>query len=93
MIGIEWSAPARVDLEAIDDKFLAIDTALADRMIDRIEQAGKFLREHPGAGPEILSGTVRKWRVRGTPYLLFYRMLPDRVEILRIRHDREDWDA
>lgn len=93
MIGIEWSAPARVDLEAIDDKFLAIDTALADHMIDRIEQAGKFLREHPAAGPEILSGMVRKWRVRGAPYLLFYRTLPDRVEILRIRHDRENWDA
>lgn len=93
MIGIEWSVPARIDLEAIDDRFCLIDVALAERMIERIEQAGDFLREHPSAGPTILSGTVRKWRVRGAPYLLFYRTLPNRVEILRVRHDREDWGA
>ncbi|KQM30138.1 type II toxin-antitoxin system RelE/ParE family toxin [Sphingomonas sp. Leaf10] len=93
MIDIQWSAPARLDLEAIDDRFSAIDLALADRIIDRIEQAGNFLCDHPSAGPKILSGAARKWRVRGAPYLLLYRVLPDRVEILRIRHDREDWDA
>ncbi|MGN7160937.1 type II toxin-antitoxin system RelE/ParE family toxin [Sphingomonas sp. SAFR-052] len=93
MIGIEWSVPATIDLDAIDDRFSAIDVALADRMIERIEQAGNFLREHPSAGPTILSDSVRKWRVRSTPYLLFYRILPDRVEILRVRHDREDRDA
>lgn len=89
MIDIQWSGPAGLDLEAIDDRFSAIDAALADR----IEHAGNFLRDHPSAGSEILSGAVRKWRVRGAPYLLLYRILSDRVETLRIRHDREDWDA
>ncbi|MFD1033894.1 type II toxin-antitoxin system RelE/ParE family toxin [Sphingomonas hankookensis] len=93
MIALNWSGPARADLEAIDDTLSIIDLALADRMIDRIEGAGSFLREHPMAGSTILSGAVRKWRVRGTPYLLLYRPLADRIEILRIRHDREDWDA
>ena len=93
MTRIEWSAPARLDLEEIDDSFTAIDRGIADHIIDRIEQAGDFLRQHPAAGPAILSGTVRKWRVRGAPYLLIYRLLPDRVDILRIRHDREQWDA
>ncbi len=93
MIDIEWASSARADLERIDDHLTAIDVTLADRVIDAIEGAGAFLREHPVAGAAILSGAARKWRVRGIPYLLLYRATTHKVEILRIRHDREDWHA
>lgn len=93
MIGIEWTGTARSDLEVIDDRLTAIDRVLADATIDRIEAAGAFLREIPGAGPVILSDDIRKWTVRNTPYMLFYRIVADRIEILRVRHDREDWQA
>lgn len=93
MIDIEWTGTASVDLEAIDDHLMAVDPALANATIDRIEAAGAFLRQTPGAGRIILSGGIRKWTVRNTPYLLLYRIVPNRIEILRVRHDREDWQA
>lgn len=34
---------------------------------------------------------VRSWRVRGFPrHLIFYRALPDRVQILRVLHGARD---
>ncbi len=93
MIAIEWTAPARADLESIDDYLNVIDPALADRTIDRIEAAGGFLTENPAAGPISVGEDIRKWIVRRTPYLLFYRDAADRIEILRVRHDREGWQA
>lgn len=30
-------------------------------------------------------------RVIETPNLIFYRRVDDTIEILRIRHEREDW--
>ncbi len=92
MIDIEWTGSARADLETIDDYLNLIDRALADRTIDRIEESGRFLRDNPAAGRVVLSDDIRKWGVRRTPYLLFYRIAAaDRIEILRVRHDREGW--
>ncbi|KQM91472.1 hypothetical protein ASE70_15425 [Sphingomonas sp. Leaf22] len=64
----------------------------ASEMLAAVRARSTILDNFPGIGRAI-SGGSRLLRVQGTPYLLFYRMLPDRVEILRIRHDREDWDA
>ena len=33
----------------------------------------------------------RKFAVRGTPYILVYRIVSGAIEILRVRHNREDW--
>ncbi len=61
-------------------------------MLARVRARSTIIDRFPGVGRAI-SGGSRVLRVRGTPYLLIYRTLPDHLEILRIRHDREDWDA
>ena len=61
-------------------------------MLTAVRQRSTILDSFPGVGRPI-SGGSRVLRVRGAPYLLIYRSLPDHVEILRVRHDREAWDT
>jgi len=61
-------------------------------MLAAVRGQADILDRFPGVG-SLMDDTSRRLRVRGTPYLLFYRIISDQVEILRIRHDREDWDA
>ena len=57
----------------------------------KIEAAAAFLVNLPRAGSPLENGLARKWRVPATPYLLVYRALTDRVEILRVYHERMNW--
>ena len=85
-----WTLVAQADLADLDDYYRPIDAALADRIGRDAVAAGRFLAAHPGAGAGI-AGRWRRWRVARTPYLLFYRIVPEGVAILRVHHDRQAW--
>ncbi|MEN2747720.1 type II toxin-antitoxin system RelE/ParE family toxin [Sphingomonas sp. T9W2] len=87
-----WTRPALEDLRRIN-QWLPDNAApiVASEILTAVRQRSAILNSFPNAGRPI-SGGSRVLRVRGAPYLLIYRTLPDQVEILRIRHDREDWD-
>ncbi|HEX8419071.1 MAG TPA: type II toxin-antitoxin system RelE/ParE family toxin [Sphingomonas sp.] len=85
MTDIRWARMALVDLDAIDTYHRRIDRRLADRIGTQIIAAAAFLGEVPRSGP-LDQGDRRRWRVGGTPYSLFYRVMPDHVSILRVRH-------
>lgn len=89
MSDVRWAALARADLEAIDDFHRVIDVQIADNLIGSIIGAARFLADLPRAGPVTRPG-VRKWRVAGTPYLIFYRIARDHVRVLRVRHGAQD---
>jgi toxin ParE1/3/4 len=90
-MNVEWSDLAIVDLEAIDDYWMAYSEAAAEDVADKIERAAQFLTTMPKAGPALRREEVRKWRVGSTPYVLIYRVLAERIEVLRIHHGRQDW--
>ena len=90
---VEWTAPAEADLASIDTYWMHFGEDQADRMLERIHAGGDFLAELPHAGAAMDDIDVRKWGIRGTAYLLLYRVLNDRVQILRVRHTAEDWRA
>lgn len=85
-----WTQPAQEDLGRIDDVLFLFDPAYAYRVGLAAIESAKFLTKWPGAG-ELLDSGKHKWRVENTPYLLFYRLAEGRIEILRVRHDRENW--
>ncbi len=91
MKSVVWTRPAQADLAAIDDRYRDIAPDYADRTGRAALAAGWFLAGYPAAGPVVGDGGVRKWRVRGGDYLLFYRLISTGIEILRVRHGREDW--
>jgi len=80
-----------------DDDFFEIwaaiadeDPAAADRLTGRIADAGRRLAKWPYLGPARgdLRPGLRYFVV--SPYLLFYRIVPDGVEIVRIVHGARD---
>ena len=86
----EWTREAQADLAALDDEFAQLSPDYAYRVGRAALAAGRFLAEYPKAGP-ILEGSVRKWLVQRTDYVLVYRPTDEGVEILRLQHAKRDW--
>lgn len=87
---IRWALEARADLWNIADRYAHFDAELPAIMLHRIDAATAPLRLHPHMG-ESAGRHVRKWSVRGTPFVLLYRVYRDRVEITRVVHASMDW--
>ena len=66
------------------------DSSAADRMADRLAEAGSTLAQWPYIGPtrDDYRPGLRYFSV--TPYLLFYRIVSNGVEIVRIVHGARD---
>jgi len=88
---IKWSGPARQDLARIDDYYRSIDPEFADRSSDAAVEAARFLLANPRAGAPLNQLPFRKWPVRTTPFILIYLVDPVGIHIVRVRHNREDW--
>jgi plasmid stabilization system protein ParE len=90
MRAIVWTDSALQDLARIDEWYSDRDQAFADDAGDAAVNAARFLTQYPFAGAAF-RGELRKWHVAGTQYRLFYSVDDEKVEIVRIRHAREDW--
>jgi toxin ParE1/3/4 len=90
---LRWALRARRDLLEMADHYGEIDPDLSDLMLRRAQTAPLFLTEHPFAGPPIDDTSLRKWWIRGTPYLLLYRVTRDAVEVARVVHHATNWRA
>ncbi len=87
---VTWAPRAKADLARIDVFYAERDPDFADEIGQAAIAAGRFLSEFPAAGP-IVDRDARKWRIAETDFLLLYRITLTGVEILRVRHGREDW--
>ena len=93
MARLRWSAPARSDLARIEDFYASLDPGFAVHAIDAALEAAEFLLDRPRAGPTFTDGALRKWRVPETPLLLIYRIEPDGILVVRVQHNRSDWQS
>jgi toxin ParE1/3/4 len=89
-----------------ESEFIFCDLQAAARFIRRNNPAGarafleaaydgfEFLARNPGIGrkrADLGFPEVRSWRVEGfRRYLIFYRELPDRIQIWRVLHGARD---
>ena len=86
-----WSPRATAELVAIELYLNQRNPTAAVRLVDRILLAVRRLDEFPSIG--------REGRVAGTPelviirtrYVVAYRLSPEGVEILTIRHGARQW--
>ena len=85
-----WSQPARRDLFGILDYYEGIDVDLAMRLTQAVEEEPLRLLDLPRLGSPVGRGGIRKWRVRRTPFLLYYSVRGDVVEIRRVFHHAMD---
>ena len=87
----DWTDQALTDLASIDD-WLNRNASpdVTQTQLDLIRIRARSLQDFPRRGAKF----GEDWRVMGvagTSYLLVYRVIDDGVQILRIRHNRDDW--
>jgi toxin ParE1/3/4 len=68
--------------------------AIAHLFLESAYNTFEFLARNPGLGRQRLDlgfPEIRSWRISGfRRYLIFYRVLPDRIQIWRILHGARD---
>jgi toxin ParE1/3/4 len=71
---------------------------LALRFIDALQQAFRRLGAHPSVGSlryayELSLEDLRAWPLRRFPFVVFYRVQPDRIDVRRVLHAQRDIPA
>ncbi|MFP5226466.1 MAG: type II toxin-antitoxin system RelE/ParE family toxin [Acidobacteriota bacterium] len=88
---IEWHPLARYDLAEML-LYIAEDNAeAAYRLQDQIEQQVAMLSRMPEMGRSGRRRGTREMVIAGTSYVAAYRVLSDRLEILRVLHGARRW--
>ena len=89
---IVWLSFAQRDLLSISAYYESVASKeLADRLMQRIVHSASSLIANPylGRPSESVDG-VHELQVPRLPYLLPYRVVDDRIEILRVFHESQD---
>jgi toxin ParE1/3/4 len=87
------SQQAEKDLEDIWIYLAQQDEISADRQVARLLDRFPMLAQFPNIGRqrnELLTG-LRSFPVK--PYIIFYTILPERVEIVRVLHQSRDLEG
>jgi addiction module RelE/StbE family toxin len=89
---VQWSAPALSDLENIST-FLEAATSLqtANRITRAIYETVQKLKALPNRGRPGRIASTRELLVPKLPYIVVYRVLVDRVAVVRILHGAKQW--
>lgn len=85
-----WSPAARGDLAGIEGWFAERDPAAGIATLRAIRATLERLCDYPRMGRAV-EEPFRALGVRGTAYILVYRLREDAVEIIRVLHGRENW--
>jgi toxin ParE1/3/4 len=80
-----WTSSALADLEGIRRYIGNFNPYAARDMADRVIEAGNSLANFPYRGRSV-PGTQLRESTIARPYIIRYRVEPNRVVILRVRH-------
>jgi toxin ParE1/3/4 len=96
-LAIRIEAEASADLVSVVEHYRReAGSDIALRFVDQAEAAFRFLARHPEAGRMFEGAThlrlrsLRAWRMRGFPYLIFYEADARAVRIYSIVHASRD---
>ncbi len=91
---IVWSPTSQRKIEEIVD-YISKDNADASlALVEKFEKRAQYLKEHPRSGqivPDLNDETVRQLVVHSN-YLIIYEISQEQIDILTIRHARQDED-
>jgi addiction module RelE/StbE family toxin len=83
---IEWDPRAVRDLEEIRAFIAADKPAAAARVAEQVKTSIRRLSEFPLMGRQTRGPNIRILPITGTPYVAYYHLLSDVVEILAVFH-------
>jgi toxin ParE1/3/4 len=89
---INYSFEATKDLQRINDWIADESLERAERFIGDLIESCERISDFPEANQKIgtFQGDVVRRKVFGN-YLVFYRVLPEAVEIIRVLHGAQDY--
>ena len=92
MTEVVWTRRYLRELEAIGDYIAEHNPAAALRIVTAIHtRTRNLLSENPFIGrPGEIAGT-RELVIPGTPYIVAYRVLETRVDVLFVQHGAREW--
>jgi toxin ParE1/3/4 len=91
-VHVRWLRTALANLNA-EAEYISQDSPAAARTVTAIVDAVELLKQYPALGrPGRVPGT-RELVVRGTPYIVPYRVRGDVVELLRVFHAARKWPS
>jgi toxin ParE1/3/4 len=86
------SSLAEADMLAVWEYIAQDNIAAADRMIDRFTDAFERATQFPEAS-ERYSHAKGEFRIMlVSPYLIFYRIVGDEIDIVRVLHGARRWE-
>ena len=93
MPSVRFLPLARDDLHEIWEYIAQDNIEAAERLVNRIEELGQLLAQHPHLGRrrEELATGLRSFPM--DRYLVFYRPIEDGIEIVRVLHASRDIDS
>lgn len=93
MSRIIWSEEAVADLIALNDWLTEYQAPReAAESIQAIRNQVANLDQFPAVGSPVYAGT-RKLLIKGRPFVLLYEMIDGKLMILRLVHNRSDWQT
>lgn len=92
------SPVAKRDVLDIADYYTEISPALAERFVDELDVTLHGLCFQPGVGSRryahfLTDQSLRVWQLDRFPFLLFYRVDGQMLDVLRVLHERRDLSA
>jgi toxin ParE1/3/4 len=96
MLSAKYTSTAESELVSVAIYLQSHNAEAAIRFLDAFDKTVEFLKRSPLIGevcpyPNPLFEGTRVWRIRGfKSYLVFYRVLPDELEIVRVLHGSRD---
>jgi toxin ParE1/3/4 len=88
---VRYTVPAQADLEEIYTYISDNNPAAAERVKRQIKIDAELLGEFPFIARQADIPGLRVRKVRRYPYLIFYAVRDDEVQILHVRHGKRRW--
>jgi toxin ParE1/3/4 len=88
---VHWTTPAREQFVSAYEYIAGENRAAAARTADRIWKNTEVLASHPMAGREGRVAGTRELVIRGTPFIVAYRLERNEVQILAVMHAARKW--
>lgn len=86
-----WTTPATKQLAAAYEYIAAENESAAAETINYIWDSVGILARHPYAGRKGRVAGTRELVIRGTPFIVAYRLQKNEVRILAVLHAAREW--
>ena len=88
---VRWTTPAKEQFVSAYEYIASENRMAAARTADKIWESTELLARHPMAGREGRVAGTRELVVRGTPFIVAYRVERNEVWLLAVMHAARKW--